>query len=63
MAREKSMRKNENIKHNNTCEICNDYGDVNFREHLVHKNRDKLFTDKEFSMIETWQLSEIKKSL
>ena len=47
------MRKNENIKHNNTCEICNDYGDVNFREHLVHENRDKLFTDKGFSMIET----------
>ena len=46
--------------------ICNNsktyYGDVKFREHLelVHKNGDKSFTDEEFSMLETWQLSEIR---
>ena len=28
---------------------------------LVHENGDKLFTDEGFSMIETWQLSEIRK--
>ena len=51
------------IKHNNTCEICNTYGDVKFREHLVHENGNKLFPDEEFSMIETLQLSEIRKRL
>ena len=51
------------IKHNTTCEICNNYGDVKFREHLVHENRNKQFTDEEFHMIETLQLSEIRKRL
>ena len=55
------MKKNENIKHNNTCEICNNYRDVKLREYLVHKNGDKSFTDEDFSMIETWQLSEIRR--
>ena len=55
------MKKNENIKHNNTCEICNNYGDVKLREYLVHENGDKSFTDEDFSMIETWQLSEIRR--
>ena len=41
-------------KHIHTSEICNNYGDVTFREYLVHENGDKLFTDEDFSMIETW---------
>ena len=45
------------IKDNHTSEICNYYGYVNFRKNLVYENGDKLFTDEEFIMIETWQPS------
>ena len=51
------------IKHNHTCEICNNFGDTKFREHLVHENGNKLFTDEEFSMKKPWPLSEIRKGL
>ena len=64
---EARLNAHKEIKHNHTCEICNNcktyYGDVKFREHLelVHENGGKSFTDEEFDMLETWQLSEIKK--
>ena len=60
------MNVNKEIKHNHVCENCNNsktyFGDVKFKEHLelVPENGDKSFTDEEFSMLETWQLSEIR---
>ena len=42
------------IKHNHTCEICINFGDLKFRHHLVFENGNKSFTDEEFSMKETW---------
>ena len=64
---EARLNAHKEIKHNHTCEICNYsktyYGDVKFREHLelVHENGDKSLSDEEFNILETWQLSEIKK--
>ena len=58
---EARLNVHKEIKHNHTCDICNNYGDVKFREHLVHENGNKSFTDEEFSMIETWQLFLIRK--
>ena len=61
MVRKKVWERIKIIKHNNTCEICKNYGNIKFREHLVNENWNKLYTAEEFSMIETWQLSEIRK--
>ena len=61
--RKKGWERIKIINHNNTFEICNNYGDVKFREHVLHENGDKWFTDQKFSMVETWELSHIRKGL
>ena len=68
VARNKArLNVHKEIKHNHTCDICNNsktyYGDVKFRDHLelVHENGSKSLTDEEFDMLETWEITEIKK--